>query len=91
MVRLKENHVHNGLGRRPIFQFLMVRLKVSLPLSKDKRFKSISIPYGAIKSIVNGKNNYIYSGFQFLMVRLKGMGSIKTRSTLPDFNSLWCD
>jgi len=70
MVRLKEKYFNKLNESSQEFQFLMVRLKfVCIPVKK--RRKHISIPYGAIKSIIFDYNSLAKPLFQFLMVRLK--------------------
>ena len=51
MVRLKETGLQGEQGIQG-FQFLMVRLK-ALPIKKPLVQKSISIPYGSIKSFAH--------------------------------------
>ena len=53
------------------FQFLMVRLKVTMHVTCIKTFPLVSIPYGTIKSMRKGFSYRDIMQFQFLMVRLK--------------------
>ena len=54
-----------------IFQFLMVRLKLSMGLTNFARDSVISIPYGSIKATLAAQTRLNFLVFQFLMVRLK--------------------
>jgi len=71
MVRLKVTVFDPFAGSAATFQFLMVRLKEIAELTPYNAIV-ISIPYGAIKSIIEDKISSKYEEFQFLMVRLKG-------------------
>ncbi len=51
----------------------------------------ISIPYGAIKSMLVKMGVGLASRFQFLMVRLKAETTGVDKLSQRNFNSLWCD
>ena len=58
------------LCERPLFQFLIVRLKSDVGLC-HRRSSLVSIPYSTIKIYVSGSNTLPSVLFQFLIVRLK--------------------
>jgi len=68
----------------------MVRLKDEQAIDEIIE-NSISIPYGAIKSVKKLIKDYEIFKFQFLMVRLKDKNKNILLKLLLDFNSLWCD
>ncbi len=70
MVRLKDSKKNESSKILELFQFLMVRLKENQEQDAVSR-KKISIPYGAIKSLLSKSFEINKIQFQFLMVRLK--------------------
>jgi len=67
----------------------MVRLK-GTAINNETLIDNISIPYGAIKSIMQMDSWVEHTSFQFLMVRLKET-LLTSKSASHYFNSLWCD
>ncbi len=70
MVRLKVKTLQDDINRIIVFQFLMVRLKDRVYITRYIQ-PFISIPYGAIKRFLSFKKLRLIKRFQFLMVRLK--------------------
>ena len=71
MVRLKGFQRRNRRLVERVFQFQMVRLKVSLSIHIGSQTDKVSIPNGTIKSRLQGRILPVLHSFQFQMVRLK--------------------
>jgi len=75
----------------PIFQFLLVRLKVTNSVVVQRNGQ-ISIPSGAIKRVNDALvKTRALELFQFLLVRLKAVDFSESTLLDTNFNSFWCD
>ena len=90
MVRLKAANPTLICSIISVFQFLMVRLKGFYPLFY-LHFCGISIPYGAIKSLIDEQKEINKKLISIPYGAIKSTALNSYRTTQTNFNSLWCD